>query len=639
VYQNQGNDYACATINASGTGGTPGYTFLWSNGETTASIVVCPDTTESFSVSVTDANGCSASNSFVVNYIDITCTPGTQGSSSSNSPSAPACTNSVTITTNNWVSQPSRVVNAGQVLCVNGSGTYYGSISVRSGGHLVVCGSITLYGSLMVNPGGNYWRSPNTGFVGSLAVYGNQIVNAYVCAASSSSSSSSSTVYPLSSGISYPSPTSCPSANSVSSVSSNSSSGSGSSSSGAAPVPPACSQSVVLTTNNWISQPSRVVSAGQVLCVNGSGTYYGSIHVLNGGHLVVCGNSTLYGSVTISNGATYWHDVSTGFVGSLAVYGNEIVGQSVCGTGCYAISYSSSSSAASSGSGSGSGSASSSSSLSCNSHSAVNQNASNASVQMCFNGVTYCIQSRNVNNRKLCGYSLGPCNAQDSSCAVPASNPSAQVCACTAQMTNIRLRYIGPSFSNVTATAKRNCVTIDDYTNLMTGDYFNIIAANGGLAYLKKNTYVGVNGRLLNKVKIPTNCCETVVGNVYYPFEIVGWADADGNTCGNVGITNLRTNQTEATQIEKEDAAMIRQFPNPAENISTFEFEVPNDGEVDMSIVNVRGQVIATIFSGQAEADKTYQFTQDVAELQSGIYFIYLNTSEGVFKKKFVILK
>ena len=156
------------------------------------------------------------------------------------------------------------------------------------------------------------------------------------------------------------------------------------------------------------------------------------------------------------------------------------------------------------------------------------------------------------------------------------------------------------------------------------------------MSYLKKHSYLTANTRQIEKVKIPTNCCETVVGNVYYPYEIVGWIDADGNTCGSVGISANRTNQSKTTD---SGLSLIRQFPNPAGKVSTFEFKVPQDDEVDMSIVNVRGQVISTVFNGTVEADKTYQFTQDVSELQSGIYFIYLNTSKGVVKKKFVILK
>ena len=46
-------------ITANVTGGTGPYTYLWSTGETTSSITVNPNTTTTYSVTVTDANNCS----------------------------------------------------------------------------------------------------------------------------------------------------------------------------------------------------------------------------------------------------------------------------------------------------------------------------------------------------------------------------------------------------------------------------------------------------------------------------------------------------------------------------------------------------------------------------------------------------
>ncbi|MCP4082770.1 MAG: hypothetical protein GY743_21285, partial [Planctomycetaceae bacterium] len=43
-----------------------GQTYLWSNNETTASIDVCPNTTATYTVTVTDANGCTDSDDVIV---------------------------------------------------------------------------------------------------------------------------------------------------------------------------------------------------------------------------------------------------------------------------------------------------------------------------------------------------------------------------------------------------------------------------------------------------------------------------------------------------------------------------------------------------------------------------------------------
>jgi Secretion system C-terminal sorting domain len=48
----------CTTLTATQTGGTAPFTYLWSNGATTASINVCPNVTTNYSVNITDATGC-----------------------------------------------------------------------------------------------------------------------------------------------------------------------------------------------------------------------------------------------------------------------------------------------------------------------------------------------------------------------------------------------------------------------------------------------------------------------------------------------------------------------------------------------------------------------------------------------------
>ncbi len=84
----------------------------------------------------------------------------------------PACTISVTVTSSSG-SQPSRVIGNNQVLCIDGPGTYNGSITVNSGGHLVICGgNVTVYGSVAIMPGGKYWRTPTSRIIGSFVNYG-----------------------------------------------------------------------------------------------------------------------------------------------------------------------------------------------------------------------------------------------------------------------------------------------------------------------------------------------------------------------------------------------------------------------------------------------------------------------------------
>ncbi|MBK8108932.1 MAG: hypothetical protein IPK46_00605 [Saprospiraceae bacterium] len=55
-----------STLTAIGSGGTPGYTYLWSNGATTASTSVSPIVTTTYTVTVTDSKGCTSTDAVVV---------------------------------------------------------------------------------------------------------------------------------------------------------------------------------------------------------------------------------------------------------------------------------------------------------------------------------------------------------------------------------------------------------------------------------------------------------------------------------------------------------------------------------------------------------------------------------------------
>ena len=95
--------------------------------------------------------------------------------------------------------------------------------------------------------------------------------------------------------------------------------------------PPACDLTINLIINDWIPQPARVISSGEVLCITETGTYYGTITVDAGGHVIVCGNATIFGAVTVNPGGNYWRTETTGFIGSLKMFGNEFISEASCG--------------------------------------------------------------------------------------------------------------------------------------------------------------------------------------------------------------------------------------------------------------------------------------------------------------------
>ncbi|NLP57441.1 fibronectin type III domain-containing protein [Lutibacter sp. B1] len=67
-------DASCTTLSVTGvTGGVAPYTYEWSTGEITDVIEVCPTETTDYTVTVTDAKGCTVTTQTTVDVIDVTC--------------------------------------------------------------------------------------------------------------------------------------------------------------------------------------------------------------------------------------------------------------------------------------------------------------------------------------------------------------------------------------------------------------------------------------------------------------------------------------------------------------------------------------------------------------------------------------
>lgn len=63
----------CTDLTASVYNSTPPYSYEWSTGETTETITVCPTTTTTYSVTITDADGCVATDDVIVEVVDVRC--------------------------------------------------------------------------------------------------------------------------------------------------------------------------------------------------------------------------------------------------------------------------------------------------------------------------------------------------------------------------------------------------------------------------------------------------------------------------------------------------------------------------------------------------------------------------------------
>ncbi|MBP6672018.1 MAG: T9SS type A sorting domain-containing protein [Bacteroidetes bacterium] len=84
---------------------------------------------------------------------------------------------------------------------------------------------------------------------------------------------------------------------------------------------------------------------------------------------------------------------------------------------------------------------------------------------------------------------------------------------------------------------------------------------------------------------------------------------------------------------------LIRNFPNPFNPNTRIEFTVPSNGRATLSVVNIVGQQIATLYDGIAKTGQVYHIDFYAAKHSAGIYFARLQHGEKVQMIKMVLVK
>jgi hypothetical protein len=76
--------------------------------------------------------------------------------------------------------------------------------------------------------------------------------------------------------------------------------------------------------------------------------------------------------------------------------------------------------------------------------------------------------------------------------------------------------------------------------------------------------------------------------------------------------------------------------PNPAQQYTTINFELLQNDAINLSLFDIKGAKVKTIFNGNATAgSQTYQ--ADLSNLPNGTYIYTLKTSNGSISERLVI--
>jgi len=97
------------------------------------------------------------------------------------------------------------------------------------------------------------------------------------------------------------------------------------------------------------------------------------------------------------------------------------------------------------------------------------------------------------------------------------------------------------------------------------------------------------------------------------------------------------------TNVEKNKSTVpynfsLKSYPNPFNNSTTFDINLPETDQTELSIYNILGQKIATLIDEQKSAGN-FNIQFNANHLSSGVYFAVLRQNELYTKEKIILLK
>lgn len=100
----------------------------------------------------------------------------------------------------------------------------------------------------------------------------------------------------------------------------------------------------------------------------------------------------------------------------------------------------------------------------------------------------------------------------------------------------------------------------------------------------------------------------------------------------------LRITPTEEDPDVPATFGLRQNYPNPFNPSTTIPVELAADGHIRISIYDITGRLVDTVFSGYMQSGY-HSFSWNGAYLSSGVYIYRLETPEGAFTRKFTLLK
>ena len=126
---------------------------------------------------------------------------------------------------------------------------------------------------------------------------------------------------------------------------------------------------------------------------------------------------------------------------------------------------------------------------------------------------------------------------------------------------------------------------------------------------------------------------DSLIANLYLQDFKARYTDAGGKTAFTVptGIVNSRNDK-------EMRYSLYQNYPNPFNPVTTIKFEVIKKENIDLSLYDMLGRKVKTLFKGEVQAGIT-DVKVDGSNLASGVYFYVFKTPEFYSTKKLILLK
>lgn len=108
----------------------------------------------------------------------------------------------------------------------------------------------------------------------------------------------------------------------------------------------------------------------------------------------------------------------------------------------------------------------------------------------------------------------------------------------------------------------------------------------------------------------------------------LGEGDAEGTAAGDIVVT---------------DYTLEQNYPNPFNPSTTIRLDLPDAGEVNLSIYNMSGQLVKKLVTGEMNAGRhnvVWDATNDHGvRVASGVYLYVIKAGEFTAQRKLVLMK